>query len=202
MTHLYLQASTLEQEAYPALDELCESVSTLNLQRVRVIKSRLVALSIRVQKVRDELEQLLDDDMDMAEIDEDGRSNSTANPSGQKPNIQELEMLLDAYFVQLEGALNKLSTLREYVDDTEDFINIILDEKQNELLQIGVVISTAVIILNFGIVIAGVLGMNIHISIFDGVPEQFYALCGGVVAGILILFVIAIITIRRKGLLG
>jgi hypothetical protein len=28
--------------------------------------------------------------------------------------------------------------LREYVDDTEDYINIMLDEKQNQLLQMGV----------------------------------------------------------------
>jgi len=41
----------LEEEAYPALDELSSNVSTLNLERVRQIKSRLVAISGRVQKV-------------------------------------------------------------------------------------------------------------------------------------------------------
>ncbi|KAG4931326.1 hypothetical protein JHK82_048432 [Glycine max] len=43
--------STLEVEAYPALEELISQLSTLNLERVRQIKSRLVALSSRVQKV-------------------------------------------------------------------------------------------------------------------------------------------------------
>jgi magnesium transporter len=33
--------------------------------------------------------------------------------------------------------------LREYVEDTEDYINIMLDDKQNQLLQMGVVLSTA-----------------------------------------------------------
>jgi hypothetical protein len=42
----------LEKEAYPALDELTSKVSTLNLEHVRQIKSRLVGLSGRVQKVR------------------------------------------------------------------------------------------------------------------------------------------------------
>jgi hypothetical protein len=41
----------LEREAYPALDELTSKISTLNLERVRQIKSRLVAISGRVQKV-------------------------------------------------------------------------------------------------------------------------------------------------------
>ncbi|KAL8116491.1 hypothetical protein AgCh_022851 [Apium graveolens] len=56
------EAKTLEQEAHPALDKLTSKISTLNLERVRQIKSRLVAITGRVQKVRDELEQLLDDD--------------------------------------------------------------------------------------------------------------------------------------------
>ncbi|KAK9113659.1 hypothetical protein Syun_020456 [Stephania yunnanensis] len=60
--------STLEQEAYPALDELTYKICTLNLEHVRQIKSRLVGLFGRVQRVRDELENLLDDDMDMGEM--------------------------------------------------------------------------------------------------------------------------------------
>lgn len=46
------QTRTLEEEAYPALDELTTKISTLNLERVRQIKSRLVAITGRVQKVR------------------------------------------------------------------------------------------------------------------------------------------------------
>ncbi|KAL5656373.1 hypothetical protein ACJX0J_035692, partial [Zea mays] len=136
------ETSTLELEAYPALDELTSKISTLNLERVRQIKSRLVAISGRVQKVRDELEHLLDDEMDMAEMyltekltqqeiseassraevddaslteddrDEDYRSEpdgSNGSVIGYKPNIEELEMLLEAYFVQIDGTLNKLS---------------------------------------------------------------------------------------------
>ncbi|XP_020701591.1 magnesium transporter MRS2-F-like isoform X3 [Dendrobium catenatum] len=128
---------TLEQEAYPALDELTSKISTLNLERVRQIKSRLVAISGRVQKVRDELEHLLDDDMDMAEMylseklafqrvgetslrvdignvelemdddrDEDAKSETESNTGGLggfKLNIEELEMLLEAYFVQIDA---------------------------------------------------------------------------------------------------
>ncbi|KAG5525880.1 hypothetical protein RHGRI_032243 [Rhododendron griersonianum] len=241
------EASTLEQEAYPALDELSVSVSTLNLQRVRIIKSRLVALSARIKKVRDELEYLLDDDMDMAEMyltdkhnkqhaekpepkddTEDDRQDtnqilshfktmrnneyefygggsrsSSADLSGQKPKVEELEMLLEAYFAQLEGALSKLSTMREYVDDTEDYINIILDEKQNQLLQIGVVMSTAIMLLNIGIVIAGIFAMNIDTSLSDnGVPMQFNMTTFGVCAGIVVMFAVAILSIKKKGLLG
>lgn len=47
----FLKAAELEIEAYPLLDELTSKISTLNLERVRRLKSRLVALTRRVQKV-------------------------------------------------------------------------------------------------------------------------------------------------------
>lgn len=50
-THMNKQAAELEIEAYPLLDELTSKISTLNLERVRRLKSRLVALTRRVQKV-------------------------------------------------------------------------------------------------------------------------------------------------------
>ncbi|KAL5649831.1 hypothetical protein ACJX0J_040640, partial [Zea mays] len=142
------ETCTLEEEAYPALDELSSNISTLTLERVRQIKSRLLAISGRVQKVRDELEHLLDADVDMAamhlsdklaadgqssrcntnsepnEFDEErdreaeagDASSEGANGSGTgtsvgfTPKIDELENLLEAYFVQADGTLNKLST--------------------------------------------------------------------------------------------
>ncbi|PHT93258.1 Magnesium transporter MRS2-B [Capsicum annuum] len=39
-------------------------------------------------------------------------------------SIEELEMLLETYFVVIDNSLNKLTSLKEYIDDTEDFINI------------------------------------------------------------------------------
>uniref|UniRef100_A0ACD5USZ6 Uncharacterized protein n=1 Tax=Avena sativa TaxID=4498 RepID=A0ACD5USZ6_AVESA len=176
------QAVELEAEAYPLLDELTAKISTLDLERARRLKSKLVALTRRVQKVRDEIEQLMDDDGDMAEmyltekkmrmeaslLDEQGlqgignnvfgssysapvslsapvspassppasrrlekqfsfarsRHDSFKSSESSQYNIEELEMLLEAYFVVIDYTLNKLTSLKEYIDDTEDFINI------------------------------------------------------------------------------
>ncbi|GAB2217660.1 hypothetical protein Droror1_Dr00000863 [Drosera rotundifolia] len=105
--------------------------------------------------VRDELEQLLDDDEDMADlylsrklavppspVSGAGPANwfpssptigskisrasraSMATARGDENDVEELEMLLEAYFMQIDGSLNKLTTFREYIDDTEDYINI------------------------------------------------------------------------------
>lgn len=226
------ETRTLEEEAYPALDELTSKISTLNLERVRQIKSRLVAISGRVQKVRDELEHLLDDDNDMAEMylteklvarsfdqtslreesgtfeiddkrDDETKSESSSDISSDpKPNIEELEMLLEAYFAQIDGILQKLSDMSEYVGDTEDFINIMLDDKQNHLLEMGVLLSTANMILNAGIVVVGLFGMNITIELFNGQPIQFWETVVGTVGGIVALYVIAIGWGKKKNFLA
>ncbi|KAF6152781.1 hypothetical protein GIB67_004610 [Kingdonia uniflora] len=233
---LETETSTLEQEAYPALDELTSKISTLNLERVRNMKSRLVALSGRVQKVRDELENLLDDDMDMAEMyltdklvhqqseeivsedkidddndvfDRDNESDndlkstksSSADVTGFKPNVEELEMLLEAYFAEIEGTLNKLSTMREYVDDTEDYINIMLDDKQNQLLQMGVLLSTANLLLNAAIVVVGIFGMNITIDLFSSNQAKFMETTFGTTAGCVVLYIFAVYFGKKRGLL-
>ncbi|XP_020575760.1 magnesium transporter MRS2-1-like isoform X2 [Phalaenopsis equestris] len=176
-TYLDSQAEDIQGESYPFLDQLTSTISTKNLERVRRLKSRLVTLTRRVQKVRDEIEQLMDDDGDMAEmyltekkirrensfnggqalltynsvgprvsssvpvspvssppesrkLDKtlslafSRHSSSTRSSESGAQKIQELEMLLEAYFVVIDNTLNKLNSLKEYIDDTEDFINI------------------------------------------------------------------------------
>ena len=91
--------------------------------------------------------------------------------------------------------------MSEYVDDTEDFINIMLDDKQNQLLQMGVMLSTANMILNAGIVVVGVFGMNITIELFDGQPRQFWETTFGTIGGCLALYLIAVGWGRKKSLL-
>ncbi|KAM0917129.1 hypothetical protein ACQ4PT_009754 [Festuca glaucescens] len=163
------QAVELEAEAYPLLDELTAKISTLDLERARRLKSKLVALTRRVQKVRDEIEQLMDDDGDMAEmyltekkmrmeaslLDQQGlqgignnvfgssfsaqvslsapvspassppaswrlekqfsfarsRHDSFKSSESSQYNIEELEMLLEAYFVVIDYTLNKLTSV-------------------------------------------------------------------------------------------
>ncbi|KAL8236360.1 hypothetical protein R6Q59_017441 [Mikania micrantha] len=265
-TSLDNEARTLEQEAHPALDKLTSKITTLNLERVRQIKSRLVAITGRVQKVRDELEHLLDDDGDMAEmyltrkleqqfdnssssssyvnnedeevhktdIDEkevpadglsfeiqqaDSESEGAANThSGETRasttrtknlSIVELEMLIEAYFVQIDGTLNQLSTLREYVEDTEDYINIMLDEKQNQLLQMGVMLTAATLMVSAFVVVAGVFGMNVHIDLFKNDTDRdkevgmhkFLWTVGGGTTGCIFFYVMGILWCKNKRLL-
>lgn len=51
----------------------------------------------------------------------------------------------------------------EYIDDTEDFINIELDFKRNRLIRIEILITTATFAIAFFNMVAGALGENLPI---------------------------------------
>lgn len=230
----FLDARTTELEtaAYPALDELTSKISSRNLDRVRKLKSSMTRLTARVQKVRDELEQLLDDDDDMADlylsrklapsspvsgsgvpnwypasptvgskISRASRASATTL-HGNENDVEELEMLLEAYFMQIDGTLNKLNTLREYIDDTEDYINIQLDNHRNQLIQLELFLSSGTVCLSLYSLVAGVFGMNIPYTWNEnhGYIYKWVVIITGMVCASVFILIVAYA--RYKGLVG
>lgn len=218
---LAARTTELETAAYPALDELTSKISSRNLDRVRKLKSAMTRLTARVQKVRDELEQLLDDDDDMADlylsrklapaspVSGSGAAWFVSSPTigskisrasrasvitarGDENDIEELEMLLEAYFMQIDGTLNKLTTLREYIVDTEDYINI----------QLELFLSSGTVCLSVYSLVAGIFGMNIPYTWMKnhGYMFKWVVIFTGLICAML--FVIIISYARYKGLVG
>ncbi|KAJ0539866.1 putative magnesium transporter MRS2 [Helianthus annuus] len=66
----------------------------------------------------------------------------------------------------------RLCILKEYIDDTEDFINIQLDNVRNQLIQFELLLTTATFVVTIFGVVAGVFGMNFNISLFKS-PTAF-----------------------------
>ncbi|KAM7251768.1 hypothetical protein ACFE04_023651 [Oxalis oulophora] len=212
------QVKELELEVYPVVDELASTVSTRNLERVRRLKGQLLTMTQRVQKVRDEIEQLMDDDGDMAEMyltEKKERSeaftlenlgnrgtlfavNSKSAPvspvgpvnglqklqrafstivgsrhgslsssSSGEENIDQLEMLLEAYFVVIDHTLSKVFSLKEYIDDTEDLINIKLGNVQNRLIHFELLLTCATFVATVFASMTAVFGTNFEASVFD-----------------------------------
>lgn len=93
--------------------------------------------------------------------------------------------------------------LREYVDDTEDYINIMLDDKQNHLLQMGVLLTTATLVVSAFIVVTGIFGMNITIDLFSETTNTavFAWVVGGSLIGCVVIYAIAIAWCKYKRLI-
>ncbi|KAL8265662.1 hypothetical protein R6Q59_003006 [Mikania micrantha] len=226
------RTTELETDAYPALDELTSKISSRNLDRVRKLKSAMTRLTARVQKVRDELERLLDDDDDMADlylsrklasgspVSGSGAASwflgsptigskisrasraSVMTVHGDENDVEELEMLLEAYFMQIDGTLNKLTSLREYIDDTEDYINIQLDNHRNQLIQLELFLSSGTVCMSIYALVTGIFGMNIPYTWNDdhGYMFKWVVIVSGAFSAVL--FLLIVFYARFKGLLG
>jgi len=223
-SHLERLTSELEAAAHPALDALTSKVTTHNLERVRRIKNRMVRLNTRVETIHELLEKLLDDDDDMKDINltakqqELERNTSLQRNSlkgGQPPvspfqgaesedddaDVQEVEMVLETYFMHIDNTYNKLQTLTEYIDDTEDYINIELDNQRNQLIRIELVITAATLAVAVVGSIAGIFGMNLNNRHEDSY-NMFLVVTIVSVVGSMLIFGAIIAYCRYKKLLG
>ncbi|KAL9141233.1 hypothetical protein ABFS82_14G089600 [Erythranthe guttata] len=235
-TYLDSSVAELERDAYPALDELAISVSTKNLEHVRSLKSNLTRLLARVQKVRDEIEHLLDDNEDMAQLYltrkwiQNQQNEALANAAAAASNsivpalghfrrvsstrsgsvlsnylndqdVEDLEMLLEAYFMQLDGTRNKILSVREYIDDTEDYVNIQLDNQRNELIQLQLTLTIASFAVAVETALAGIFGMNIPCTLYN-TNGIFGEVVGIMTAFSVVLFFLVFAYARWKKLLG
>lgn len=92
------------------------------------------------------------------------------------------------------------------MDDTEDYIKIMLDDKQNSLLQMSVALTTATLFISMFVVVTGVFGMNIPLWLFDpSIPSNhtaFYYIVFGCTVCAVVLFTTAILYIKHKGLIA
>ncbi|KXZ42860.1 hypothetical protein GPECTOR_114g311 [Gonium pectorale] len=181
----------LEGEAYLNLEALTRKVSAANLEKARRIKNRLVRLTKNVESVREVLERFLNDDGDMhrlhltgAELSrqvsmrpaELGRlsagllpggggsvadSDSSSDSSIDEAETAAVEMLLEAYFMQVDHSYNRLQTVHEYIKDTEDLVTIQLDQHRNQLITVDLALTSLTLGCGFMTVVGGYFGMNL-----------------------------------------
>ncbi|KAF3946067.1 hypothetical protein CMV_027626 [Castanea mollissima] len=90
--------------------------------------------------------------------------------------------------------------LREYIDDTEDYINIQLDNHRNQLIQLELFLSSGTVCLSIYSLIAGIFGVNIPYTWNNGYGYMFkwVIIVSGAICAFL--FILIISYARYKGL--
>ncbi|KAL9994628.1 putative Mg2+ transporter protein, CorA-like/Zinc transport protein ZntB [Helianthus debilis subsp. tardiflorus] len=106
-------------------------------------------------------------------------------------DVEDLEMLLEAYFMQLDGTRNKILSVREYIDDTEDYVNIQLENQHNKLIQLQLTLTVVSFSIAFETLVAGLFGMNIPGDLYyrEGIFEPFV---GAITIASIMLFLIVL----------
>lgn len=126
---------------------------------------------------------------------------SSVTPSTTRVyDVEELEMLLDAYFMQVDAGLNKLSLVREYIDDTEDYVNVRLDHLRNQLFQFQITLGASALSISAAMGIIGVFCINIYnLSPYNN-PDWFVpSLCCSMLIAFLV-YVGIVSYVQWKGL--
>ncbi|PNH09563.1 Magnesium transporter MRS2-B, partial [Tetrabaena socialis] len=159
------------------LEQLTLRVNPRNLERMRHLKARMAALSNKVD---------------------------TVGGGGGEPDSEEVavvEMLLEAYFMQLGHTWQRLQSLKSYIDSTEDLINLELDQQRNNLISVDLMVTFASFLLTAMSVIAGLFGMNVT-NRMETDYASFLGICIGASAAAVVLWFIFVYGAIRYGLMN
>lgn len=85
-------------------------------------------------------------------------------------DVEVVEQLLESYFMRLDNTWNRLQTLTEYVDDTEDFINIELDSQRNQLIRLDIILTSFTSSMGLITAITAIFAMNVQLR--PGIDEN------------------------------
>ena len=122
------------------------------------------------------------------------------DPKDDDKDLQEVEDLLETYFTHIDSTFNELETLDEFIDDTEDFVNIELDSQRNQLIKFELILTTATLFVSIYGVIAGVFGMNLKNG-HEESKRTFMLVNALSTVGTIVAFVVAVFVIRYKRIL-
>lgn len=150
----------LEPLIHTTLAKLSTGVTAGALEDLRVDEQKLNILFARITRTQTVLQELLDQDDDMAAM---YLTEKWRNPDRERAAAQhdEAEALLESHLQTVEYLCTKSELLTKAIDDTEGLIEIRLDTMQNRLLLTDLVISAITTVFSFGSMVASIFGMNL-----------------------------------------
>eukprot|EP01136_Pigoraptor_vietnamica_P034325 Opistho-1_new@98150 len=157
------QLSALTEPDNPELDKR-------DLMRFLSESKRLAAFEARVEDIRRAIDEVLNNDEDMAHM-----YLSTRAETGQLRRTEqheEVEMLLENYLKQVEEIAAEVSQLKSFIKLTEDIININLDSQRNTMMRLELKLTMGTVSVAACGLLAASFGMNLDNS-FEGNPYAF-----------------------------
>ena len=85
---------------------------------------------------------------------------------------QELELLLESYFADLEEIEAEIKTFKEMIEDTNQFISAHLDSVRNKMIRMSLFMEMGALALGSGAVVGGIFGMNLTHGLEDSASKS------------------------------
>ncbi|KAL4259002.1 Magnesium transporter [Pleurotus pulmonarius] len=140
------------------LAELEDNIDHDRFKRLLHYSRRLTSFQNRAKLVEEALEEVLQQDEDLAAMYLTDRKNQ----SPREPHDHEdVEVLLESFSKQVEEIVNEGETMQSNIQSTQEIVELILDSNRNALLALDLQVSIGTMGIGAGALIAGLFGMNL-----------------------------------------
>ncbi|KDD71435.1 hypothetical protein H632_c5033p0, partial [Helicosporidium sp. ATCC 50920] len=115
--------------------------------------------------------------------------------------VAEVEDLLEAYWLQVDALLSRLSILAERIRANEHFVNLDLDSRRNQLVALSLAIDLVLMAFECHMVVTSIFGMNLESGLEPLQPYSLWGIVGlGLGLGVLLTLLVGNYA-RKNGLL-
>ncbi|KAJ1738894.1 magnesium ion transporter [Coemansia sp. RSA 989] len=146
-----------------------ESVDRSKLRELLQYSKRLSRFEQKVLNIRDAIEEVLEQDEDLAAMYLTQKLHGTARA---RDDHEDVELMMETYLKQVEEIVNHIESVSSHVRTTEDVVNIILDSQRNSLLLLEIRLTILTVALSSGTFLSGLFGMNL-LNTFESHPHAF-----------------------------
>lgn len=194
--------ATLKPEIETYLHQLPNQLTTQMLEELRRNKQQLHDFNSRASNVKTILENLLDEDEEMANMYLTEKYFSHRYGGRSSVDHNEVETMLEAYLQVIDEHVNQSTLLNDAIDDTEDLVMIHLDTLRNQLLSVELGLSVVSMTFGVGGIVSGMFGMNIQIPMFEATASKywFWVVVSTIVVMVMTVCLGVLIVLRRRGL--
>lgn len=172
------------------LAELEDDIDHDRFKRLLHYSRRLAAFQNRAKLVQESLEEVLEQDEDLAAMYLTDKLNG--NPR-KLSDHEDLEVLLESFAKQVEEIVNEAENIQSNVQSTQEIVELVLDSNRNALLALDLKVSILTMGIGIGTFVAGLFGMNLTSHIED----NEYAFIAMSSLSVVIASIFAITVLRR-----
>lgn len=174
------------------LAELEDDIDREKLRHLLIQSKKISTFHQKAVLIRDAIEELLDQDEDLAGIYLTEKLEAT--PRTSDGDHSEIEMLLESYYKHCDEIVQTVGSLISDIRSTEEIVNIILDSNRNSLMLLDLKIQIGTLGLGGGAFVASLYGMNLQ----NFIEETNWGF--GTVTGVVMVTSIVIILYSLKNL--
>ncbi|EPQ28514.1 uncharacterized protein PFL1_03817 [Pseudozyma flocculosa PF-1] len=156
---LRIELDLIRSWASRILEGLDDDVDREKLRALLQVSRKLNSFLSRSRGVKGAVTEVLDDDEDMALMYLTDSKQGQARTEQSK--MDELELLLESFDKQVEEVLAETEQIHNDMNNTQEVVELILDNNRNKLLALDLRTSIATLGISAGTLWAGLFGMNL-----------------------------------------